>query len=595
MGIKNSPILNVVKLVINHLRSFTTKYPQKKKFRRMLLIFWLSPALIFWNRGVQGSFHVYPFGEVEEYNSLDSASWNGRYFYNQQQNVHDEGKNHNVHPTYQVSGDSSNQMADGNSNWEADAISPLDEWFNHSDSVPNLEEAMNYYPQDHWNYAQVEHSSFSGQNHQEKTYPHVGSSQDFGSSSNAYQPMYDGELFGGNHVNLFPHFDESQYQDNSVMPKPNQNFGIPFDHQMTQYPTSHSMLNDFLYSPNLSEMRDRVYQKQDSNEQDFSPTSSSHNSGSFHTGTAFDLRGNSIDNENLISGTSMSPAEKHSKDRHTIIKILKNNFSRNSPKAVREKLLHKCSIFKDRHLELIHKETLEFINRHDFEEGSQAKFILKNNVNKDEESIIGILKTRMVFVYTLNIIWDDPIPIKKRLYDFAKGFKLFENEVDNKITREHIKDISNLGITFMKIIAKKYSDAPVSKEFEDDLSILNYTKSFWHLCFISERATNQQFRDFFLSLRKTPSREFVDQFLSTKFSLELEMPKNIFLGVKNIITKKSSKTRILPLSWYFVYFRAIFYYPQIFFVDGKLSGDELISAIEDGIVYCFELDKIPKQ
>ncbi|CAH7687613.1 hypothetical protein PPACK8108_LOCUS22424 [Phakopsora pachyrhizi] len=560
-------------------------------FRQMLLIFWLSPTLIFWNRVVQGFLRVNSFGKIEEYNSLDSASWKSRDIYNQQQNVHDEGKKHNVHPAYQVSGDSSNQMADGNSNWGVGAISPLDELFNHPYSAPNLEETMNYYPQHQWNYAQVEHSSFSSQNHQKETYPPVGSSKDPGSSSSTYQPMYDGELFGGNHVNLVQHFDESHYRDSSVVPQPNQNFGIPFDHQMTIRPTSHSIQSEFPYNPHLSDMGDRAYQNQDWSAQDFNPPSSSHNLGSFHAGASFDHRRNLIDNENLIFDNSNSPTETDEslRERNELFEILNRDFRRISKDNAVLEILRGASKTEKTDIENFHQQNNNYLTRRNPED-SQSNFIIKGQTETDEARKLTRLKNRMIVVYTLGIDWDGSDKIKNPIFAFANKLQNFGNVVINEITTEHIKDISILGITFMKIIAKKFSNESVSKEFGDDNSLLNYTKSFWNFCFTHEGKTNKEFGDFFTSLGKHCSQEDKQRFLTTTFSREFKTPRTIFSRIKKNIPKCTDKLTILQYSWYFVFFRAIFYYPQVIFKFGNLSGDELKSVIEDGILYIYGKD-----
>ncbi|CAH7687614.1 expressed protein [Phakopsora pachyrhizi] len=546
-------------------------------FRRMLLIFWLSPTLIFWNRGVQGFLRVNSFGKIEEYNSLDSASWKSRDIYNQQQNVHDEGKKHNVHPAYQVSGDSSNQMADGNSNWGVGAISPLNELFIHPDS----------------NYAQVEHSSFSSQNHQKETYPPVGSSKDPGSSSSTYQPMYDGELFGGNHVNLVQHFDESHYRDSSVVPQPNQNFGISFDHQMTIHPTSHSIQNEFPYNPHLSDMGDRAYQNQDGNAQDFNPKSSSHNSGSFHTGTAFDLRGNSMDNENLIFDNSMSPAETDD-ERNEVFEILNNDFKRLSKEKARAEIFHRSSKMEKTHMEKIHEKAEDYLKRLTPNEGSQVSLLNEGQTEKDETQKLYTLKKRMIFVYTLGIEWTGSEDIKNVISDYAVGLKNIGNVVIHDITKEYIKNISILGITFMKIISKKYSNYTISEEFGNDDNLILYTKLFWNFCFSSEGAKKKVFRDFFLSLGKHCSKEDIDKLFKTKFLGQLKIPRTVFLRIKTNITKQTDRVQMVVFSWHFVFFRAIFYYPQEIFKNGNLSGDHLKAVIEDGLLYAYGRDRILK-
>ncbi|CAH7689892.1 hypothetical protein PPACK8108_LOCUS25068 [Phakopsora pachyrhizi] len=655
---------------------------------RMFSIYWLVPSLIFRDRGVQGNFHVNPFGDFGEYNSLDSVSRNSRDFNNLQQNVYNGGQNHNVPSAYPVSGDFSNQMAAENINRVANEISPLDEWLNNPDSAPNFQEVINYYDQELWNYAPGEDLSLSGQNHQEETFRHVGSSQnhrassnifrhdgdlfggnhvnlvpnfdalrhpdssfvphphqnfgipfdeqmsqypDFHSiqndfsnsphhfeirdrvyqnqdleasefnppsssqhtqnhrpSSNIFQPMYDGNLFGGNHVNLVPNFDAFRQPDSSFVPHPHQNFGIPSDEQMSQYPAFHSIQNDFSNSPHHFEMRDKVYQNQDLEVSDFNPASSSQYTGFFNADKSFDHRSNSIDD-----GTSKSPAEtdKYFRERKEIFDILTQHFTRPSKKEAKAEILRGSFKVEDRHVEKIHQKSKDYLKKQNHDEESQATFIIEGQTDEDEAKMPYRLNQRMICVYTLVIEWEGSDSIKEKISAFVHQFENFGNVNKNVNTKENIYDISVMGITFMKIIAKKYSNYSVSENFENDNSLLSYTESFWNFCFTNEGETIEKYAELFTSLGIVCTQKDIHQYLYSKFSKGFRIPKKFFSKIKTKLTTKTNKQEILLFSWYFVFFRAIFYYPQLIFIDKTLCGNELKSVIEDGILYFYAEDE----
>ncbi|CAH7670340.1 hypothetical protein PPACK8108_LOCUS5033 [Phakopsora pachyrhizi] len=188
---------------------------------RLCLFLWLSPTFMFQDRVVQGFLRWSPLGKEGEHQSLDSAPWNSREFHNTQKNVQNDEQNHNVHSTYPVNSDFSNP----------------------------------------WNSAPVDYSSFSGQIHQQQTYPQEGFSHDQGSSSNNVQINYEADVFGENNGNVVPHFNEFWFPDSSFEHHPHQNFEISHDEQMTQDPAFYSMLNDLSYSPHHYDVENRDYQK----------------------------------------------------------------------------------------------------------------------------------------------------------------------------------------------------------------------------------------------------------------------------------------------------------------------------------------------
>ncbi|CAH7682484.1 hypothetical protein PPACK8108_LOCUS15418, partial [Phakopsora pachyrhizi] len=296
--------------------------------------------------------------------------------------------------------------------WAEDEISPVGEWHNHPDSAPNLEEAMNSYHQDLWNSAPVDHSIFSGQIHQQQTYPHVGPSQDQGSSSNTVQPMHSGDFFGGYHGNFVPHFDEFRYPDSSFLPQPHQNFETPHHEQMTQYPAFHSMQIDLSYSPHHSEVGNRGYHNQNWHVSELNPASPSNNYGFLNTGAAIDHRINSIDNENLIYGTSKNSMSKeaHSPDeqiyiftdreKSRLISALSNGFRRCSRKDALSKMPYRFTEDDEMYLQSIHEKALDFIYEPN-PEYRETKLTTNIKFETNDVKKINNLKKNIIIQYIL--------------------------------------------------------------------------------------------------------------------------------------------------------------------------------------------------
>ncbi|CAH7690211.1 expressed protein [Phakopsora pachyrhizi] len=558
---------------------------------RLCLILWLSPTVIFPDRVVQGLFHSSPFGEAGEHQSLDSALWNSRDFHNIQQNVQTDEQNHNVHSAHPVNSDFLNQMHEEYIKWAEDEISPVGEWYNQPDSAPNLEEVMNSYHQDQWNSAPVDHSSFSDQNHQKQTYPHVGPSQDQGSSSNTVQPNYDGDFFGGNYGDLLPRFEKFRYPDSTFLPQPHQNFETPH-HEL-------SMQNDLSYSPHHSEVGNRGYHNQNWKVSDFNPASSSNNYGFFNTGAAIDQSINSIDNENLIYDTSknsmIEEVESRIKrnklftleEKSHLLSILKQNFSKCSRTEALARITYTPTESDSRYLEIIHKNAVEFINEHD----PQDELVTHRTTyksSKPDESKIARLKKYMLVEYTLGIEWKGSDVLTNKIRSFADEFMNYGNSVKNDNTPKHIKTISLLGINFMKIIAKMQPKNEVSEHFGNDWNLVEYTKGFWDCCFTNDPKTNKQLREFFKSLGEGFSDKDIDQFLSTGFSRKGNIPQIVFSKIKKDIIGGTDTAINLRFAWYFAFFRTGVYYPQLFTSKGYYNGLRLKTFLEEGIMYFFE-------
>ncbi|CAH7689719.1 hypothetical protein PPACK8108_LOCUS24839 [Phakopsora pachyrhizi] len=153
---------------------------------------------------------------------------------------------------------------------------------------------------------------------------------------------------------------------------------------------------------------------------------------------------------------------------------------------------------------------------------------------------------------------------------------------------ENMKTISVLGITFMKIIAKKYTKKEVSKEFEDDNSLLHYNQVFWEFCFNDHTKMDEDLRKLFKSIGG-PRRldNTIQQFSTTEFLIQHNTPVNIFTQMASRIMS-ANKLEIYLYSWYFVFFRTMVYYPELIFKLNPLAGNQLKRFIEDGIMYYYE-------
>ncbi|CAH7670218.1 expressed protein [Phakopsora pachyrhizi] len=479
------------------------------------------------------------------------------------------------------------------SNWAAeDEISPLGEWYNHPDSAPNLEEVMNSYHRDTWNSAPVDHSIFSGQIHQQQTYPHKVSTQDQGSSSNNVQPNYDGDVFGENNGNFVPHFNEFRYPDSSFEHHPHQNIEISHDEQMTQYPAVHSMQNDLSYSPQHSDVGNRGYQNQDWQVSDFNPASSSKNYGSLDTGAAIDHGINSIDNKNLIYDKSKNSMIEEAQplagtkylftedEKSELAVVFKKNFRRFSLEEELEYMPHKFKMIDTNYLKKFNEKSVDFINQ-------QVDSITKKNVIEANSAKMIKLRKCMIIDYTFRIDWEGAKALKTKVCCFADNFTNYKIAAKKRGTANHIKRISIWGITFMKIIAKMYSYDPVSEFFERDQSLFNYTKIFWNFCFTNEGKI-EELTEFFGSFGKECSEKDTNKIIFTKFLDEHNTPGHIFSRIKQNITGRTEMQVTYFFSWYFVFFRAIVYYPHLITEQSTSSGRYLKAFIEDGIIDFFE-------
>ncbi|CAH7677283.1 expressed protein [Phakopsora pachyrhizi] len=543
--------------------------------QRVCFLFWLNPTLIFWNRGVQGLFNIKSFGEKGEHLSHDSASWNSRDFYNPQQNIHVEDGSRMLPSSYPVSGDSSNQMAGEYNDW-GDEISPVDEWYNHPDSAPNIEDAMNYRPQYTWNYETVEHSSLPGHNHQEVSYPHVGSSQDQASSSNNIQPVYNGDFYYGDHVNFEPHSNE-WHPVPSFSPQAHQNVQTPYNGQMTETPDFHSIQNELLYSPHLPETSNRFYQNFDWDASNLNPALSSHNSGFKNTGAEIDHRGNSIGNQNSVSGTSKNPTGEEAspnigagnfyKGRMLrLIDVLKEGFSTCSQETV----------FKKYGLEAIPEEEAEYENPNIID-------IPATTIEPSTQDPMRNYRQKLCrdLVNVLRIQWNGPDTLENEIFQFAYNFVL--NQWGDKYPKaeEHIVQISIMGITYMKIIAKMYPTKS-SEEFGRDESLFNYTEKFWNHCFSKHKEKEEAFRNFFKSIREGTSEDVAEEILSADFMRGKNTPYQIFSSIAKF-TSSATYERLYRFAWYFCFFRTAVYYPELLFKLDTIPGNRLKKFIQMGI------------
>ncbi|CAH7687123.1 expressed protein [Phakopsora pachyrhizi] len=561
--------------------------------KRICFFFWLSPTLIFWERGVQGLFNMKSLGEEGEHLSHDSASWNSRDISNPQQNIHVEDGSRMVPSSFPVSGDFSNQTPEQYVNW-GDEISPVDVWYNHPDSAPNIEEAMNYRPQNTWNYETVEHSSFSGHNHQAVSYQHVGSSQDQASSSSNILPVYNGDFHYGNNVKFEPHSNE-WHPVPSYLPQAHQYVEIPYEGQMTENPAFHSAQNDFSFAHH-SEIRNRFNQNFYREALNLSPASSSHNSG-LNSGAGTDHKINSIESKNSVFVTNPKGkdasanigADKNHKEMLKLIKVLAKEFSACEKETARKHAAYSTQgVGESENSQREKKLNEEYIDK-------QISTILR--IGKQTEGEIASTLTSAIFRRKIltstenvsRIQWSTHSAMKKEICLFAKKFNFNNEEEKKKYTTDHMENISIMGITFMKIISKKYPKDKVSEEFEKEESLINYTKKFWAYCFSDNEGKEEALEEFFMSIREGTSKDYVKIVMQSEFLMEDIKPDQIISFIRKKITSRTYREQVYLFAWHFSYIRTVFYYPELLSNIKNNPENLLRKFIDSGILYFLRL------
>ncbi|CAH7689267.1 expressed protein, partial [Phakopsora pachyrhizi] len=585
-------ISNEIKLFIDHFMIFSKQFHSKMFSLRVFFIFWLSSSIILLGKGVQGSFPFNWFGEAEEHVAHDSASWNSRDLNNLQPNIHNDNQNHMAPSTDPVSWDYSQQEPGENVDWGAYEISPVDLWNSHADQPTNLQEVMSFNQGHPGNFAPFEDSSIYGQHHQKEAYPHAGSSQYQSSSSRIIPSMHSGD-HDQNYVNSVPNFDEFRYPLGSSAPQPHQNLEISHDNQMTQDPAFHFAQGYFWNDPRLSEMSSNSgYQNHDR---------SSHHSGSTNAGAEIDHWGYSIDNESLNVATSNNLIGESTSSYYEVdydsldvklklIQTLKENFTKCSKQEVISRVTQIIPEGKTNYLRSIHERALNFIMKHISEVGPQVALGVEEPYDDIKTVTRANQKKHFIIEYTLAIEWTGHKSLKSKISEFVDNFITNNKDtIQLSLNSDGMELISLLGVTFMKIIAKNYPKTDVSKEFEDDDSLLHYTKAFWEFCFMDHGNIEEKLQKFFRTIGG-PSRfdNTIDKYLITKLSRNGNTPVKIFPQVADKLKKNASQIEIYTYSWYFVFLRAMVYYPELIYIPNHLSGNQLKYFIEDGIMYYFE-------
>ncbi|CAH7667483.1 expressed protein [Phakopsora pachyrhizi] len=602
---------------------------------RKYLILWLSPSLVLLpGKGVQGYFLMRSLGEEGEHLSLDSASRNSEDISNVRRNIHDDKRNNLVPTSCPLNMDYSDQMAKEHNNWEEEDISLIHEWDNPSsppgsvflfenpyeiqhgkstsprsantnhknliDQPSNFQQAHNFYLEDPQKFVIIDEISFSGGTNQKETNPHLSSSKDQDLSSYTIQHMLDGDLHDGNHINSMSHSNEFRHPDPAFVSQINQNLEITRDEQVTENPALHIMQNDL----HLSEMRNRVNENQDSEVLNPKPASSSHNPGFTNTEEY-------KDNENLTIGTSkkyeaintkleIESIDESAKERSDLVNILSNHFSILSKETAHisatkkqygfmsaqqsTKTPEEEAIYKN----FIDKKVLKFVKGNESKKGKKTKLGVERPFKKAETLAIGKRKRTKIVKYALGIQWNESESLKKTINQFAESFRKRRGLTVHDGLSRHIQTISFIGIAIMKIIAKNYAKNPVSENFGDDQSLINYSKRFWKYCFTNNREMGGGIRKFFKSIKECTSEEDIDKFLSTNFTKKDRNPGIIFAYIKDKLSTKTNWEQIYRFSWYFVFFRTIAYYPELFSKRGYIPGNYLKKFVEGGILYFLE-------
>ncbi|CAH7667922.1 expressed protein [Phakopsora pachyrhizi] len=614
--------------------------------QQLYFMLWLSPCLMSWGSGMQGVFHMKSFGEQGEFLSLDSPSKNSKDFTNFRRIIHDGKHDHMVCTTYPLCRSFSNIIAEEYNSWAAEDISLPHEWYNpynlpesinqignqneflHEGSIlplsiymnhenfinqpSNFQEVQNFYPENPWNIAPVEDLGFSGPHYQKETYPKADIAKYQTSSSPTIRPIPDGILQHGNHINMAPHFDELWYPEISLVPQAHQNLDVSHIEKVTGSPNFH-FNKDLSHSPHISEMRNSVfdvYQNQNFEVSTLNSASLYPDSGSSNNNDK--ISNLNIDTKKLIPNASnkrrrkkkvpKTNAEDYFKDRLELIMILRKNFSI-GPRELAQHIPNEDSQGhrfmwekqetpekEAKYHKYIDKEILKFIKEFEHKEGIQPKrgddFEVEKHLEHKETTLVDNLKRNRIIQSAFRIQWNGSEVLKSNIYNFADNFIHYGELTPHLGTSKHIKNISALGSTFVKIIAKLPKDK-LSKEFEDDQSLLKYTHNFWKLCFSNQKEMKNGVRNFFRSIEEDISEKDMDRYVSTKFSKEHHQPDAIFSKIGISITSKTDRKQIYLFSWYFVYFRTMVFYPNLMFRKKSLAGNQLKKFIESGILYFF--------
>ncbi|CAH7666352.1 expressed protein, partial [Phakopsora pachyrhizi] len=243
----------------------------------------------------------------------------------------------------------------------------------------------------------------------------------------------------------------------------------------------------------------------------------------------------------------------------------------------------------------VDKKSLNFLHEHELKKDQQPDFNIsfkvKERFTTPEISAFDNRYRSTIIDSAFRIQWNGFEMLKKYISDYAPN-SINPKEVKlHKGTLSHIKNISTLGITFIKIIAKKYPKGLVSEEFEDDQRLIIYNNKFWDFCFKNQGDIKRGLRDFFKSIKGNSSEKDIDRLVSAKLGRKHNKPEAVFSIIKTAITTKTHKKQLLLFSWYFVFLRTMVYYPEIFF--SSLEGSQLKTFIENGIMYFIQkYDKI---
>ncbi|CAH7666354.1 hypothetical protein PPACK8108_LOCUS704 [Phakopsora pachyrhizi] len=581
----------------------------------------LGLHLMSWGRGVQGAFHIKSLGEKREYFSHDLVG-----FFKPIAEEHANLETEDIsvphkwdnpfnppEPVIQIENHQQIQH-DGNVLAHSVYMSHKD-LFNHPS---NFHDMHKYYPENPLNAAPVEVFSFFGPNNQKENYPHEGPSKYQTSSSNTIvQPMIDRGL----RFNLAPYFDGFQYPDISLVPQIHQNSNILRTELTLGNSAFHFIQKDSLKIPQISKMINRELDERNNLGHEvlnLNPLSTIQISGPINADNKIGQLSNSIDNESSSLINSKKRKRKVTKlelkaiesfeERLDLIRVLREDFSLGPKAPSQNNEIHDSKNFRfsvgqiqdpekgAKYQRFINKKVLSFLHEHDLKEDQQPDFSIsvkvKEQFTRSEISSFDNRYRSTIIESAFRIQWNGFETLKKYISNYAPNSINHKEVKLHKGTLSHIKNISIVGITFMKIIAKKYPKGSISEEFEDDQRLIVYNNLFWDFCFKNREDIRIGLRDFFKSIRGNSSEKDIDRFVSAELSRKRNKPEAVFSIIKTIITTKIDRKQLLLLSWYFAFLRAMVYYPELFF-QSSLEGNQLKTFIENGIMYFIQkYDKI---
>ncbi|CAH7677282.1 expressed protein [Phakopsora pachyrhizi] len=305
-----------------------------------------------------------------------------------------------------------------------------------------------------------------------------------------------------------------------------------------------------------------------------------------------------MENQKSVFSTSINPtgeevlsnigADKSYKEMSNLLKVLAEQFRTCSKEMARKQAAYRTQGLRES--KNYQKENLN--NKYIDEQILTISYLAKQAEIHIAYSLASAIFRHKIFTSTENVYriqWINDDALKEEIRLFSENFVFEKAEESNKCTQEHMEKISIMGITFMKIISKKYPENLVSEEFGNDKSLIEYTKLFWTYCFSSHVGNEEALTGFFMSIRKGTSNDYIKEILLTDFIREEINQDQIISFIRKKITSKTYRDQVYMFAWHFCYIRTVVYYPELLINIRKNNRDLLRNFIESGILYHLRL------